>query len=702
VTRTPKIVLLTLAVSAALVGCGKNETPATDGTASTPAANETTYTLDQSKLPAYNAFQASDLDSSLDACTAFGDYVNSKWLASNEIPADRTSWGAFTILDERSVAVQHQLAEQVAQVKNPNHIEKVVGDLWATGMDETRINEQGIEPIKADLTAIDALSDKDAIAAYLRDTAAKGENVLFGFGAEADFQNSAVNMAYASQGGLGLPDKTFYTDASKADKLKAYQAHVAKVLELAGVPAADAATQAEEVIKFETRLAKASKSSVELSRDVSLYYHPVTLADADKLTPNFSWTEFFKSQGVAAPEKFSLAIPAFHEEVSKALGDTDPAVWRAYLRFHTVDSASPYLSDAFADENYAFYGKTLNGQKEQKPRWKRVLGTIENGAGEAFGQLYVKVAFSPESKAKMETLVKNLADSLKERIQGLTWMSDETKAKAIAKWETFTPKIGYPDKWRDWSGLDTGRDSFLGNVRAANAFNYKFDLSKIGQPVDKTEWGMTPQTVNAYYNATKNEIVFPAAILQAPFFDAKADPALNYGGIGAVIGHEMMHGYDDSGSQFAANGNFDNWWTDADRKAFTERTDQLVAQFDGYESLPGVNVKGKLTLGENIGDLGGLTVAYDALQMALKEDPKANVEVDGYTQDQRFFMNWATVWRRNFTDGELRVRLNTDPHAPANFRANGAPSNMPSFAAAFECKAGQPMVRADDKRVVLW
>ncbi len=703
VTRTPKIVLLTLAVSAALVGCGKNETPAKDANASTPAAAEATqYTLDESKLPAYNAFQPSDLDTSKDACGAFGDYVNSKWLAANEIPGDRTSWGAFTILDERSVAVQHQLAEQVAQVKNPNHIEKIVGDLWATGMDEAKINAQGIEPLKADLTAIDGLQDKAAIADYLRSSAAKGDNVLFGFGAEADFKNSAVNLAYASQGGLGLPDSTYYTDAKNADKLKAYQAHVAKVLELSGVAAADAAKQAEDVVKFETRLAKASKSRVELSRNVELYYNPVTLADADKLTPNFSWTEFFKSQGVAAPEKFSLAMPAFHEEVSKALGDTDPSVWRAYLRFHTVDSASPYLADAFVQENYEFYGKTLNGQKEQKPRWKRVLGTIENDAGEAFGQLYVKVAFSPEAKAKMEELVKNLAASLKERIQGLSWMSDETKAKAIAKWETFTPKIGYPDKWRDWAGLQTNGDSYLGNMQAARAFNYRYMLDKIGKPVDKTEWGMTPQTVNAYYNATKNEIVFPAAILQAPFFDAKADPALNYGGIGAVIGHEMMHGYDDSGSQFAANGNFDNWWTDADRKAFTERTDQLVAQFDGYESVPGVFVKGKLTLGENIGDLGGLTVAYDALQMALKEDPKANVEVDGHSQDQRFFMNWATVWRRNFTDGELRVRLNTDPHAPANFRANGAPSNMPSYAAAFQCKAGDAMVRADDKRVVIW
>jgi putative endopeptidase len=702
ISRTPKIVLLTLAVSAALVGCGKTETPAADSAASTatpaPAAAPA-LTLDEAKLPAYNAFHPSDLDTSLDACTAFGDYVNSKWLAANEIPADRTSWGAFTILDERSVTVQHQLAEQVAAIKNPTGIEKIVGDFWASGMDEAKINAQGIEPLKADLTAIDSLQNKDAIADYLRSSAAKGQNVLFAFGPEADFKNSSMNMAYASQGGLGLPDTTYYTDARYADKLKAYQAHVAKVLELSGVAAADAAKQAADVVKFETRLAKASKSSVELSRNVELNYNPVTVADADKLTPNFSWSKFFEAQGVATPKTFSLAMPAFHQEVSKALGDTDPSVWRAYLRFRTVDTASPYLADAFVQESYDFYGKILNGQKEMKPRWKRVLGTIEDDAGEAFGQLYVKVAFSPEAKAKMEVLVKNLAAALKERIQGLTWMSDETKAKAIAKWETFTPKIGYPDKWRDWSGLTTTRDSYLGNVRAADEFNYRFALSKIGQPVDKTEWGMTPQTVNAYYNPLQNEIVFPAAILQPPFFDPKADDALNYGGIGAVIGHEMTHGYDDQGSRFGPTGNFENWWTPADTKNFSGLTGKLVKQFDSYK-VGDQHVNGSLTLGENIADLGGLATAYDALQKASagKEDPK----IDGFTRDQRFFFNWATVWRTKYTPENAKVRLATDPHAPSQFRAMGAPSNLPSFAAAFQCKAGSPMVRTGDQQVVIW
>ena len=328
-----------------------------------------------------------------------------------------------------------------------------------------------------------------------------------------------------------------------------------------------------------------------------------------------------------------------------------------------------------------------------------MLDTIESQAGEALGQMYVKVAFPAESKAKMETLVGNLRTALKARIEKLTWMSDETKKKAIAKWETFTPKIGYPDKWREWTGLSTNRDSYLGNVLAAQEFNYKWNLGKIGKPVDKTEWGMSPQTVNAYYNPLQNEIVFPAAILQPPFFDAKADDAYNYGGIGAVIGHEMIHGYDDQGSRFGPTGNFENWWTETDSTGFKNLTNKLVQQFDEYEAMPGKHVNGNLTLGENIADLGGLAVAYDALQRAQPDQSSSEV---GMTRDQRFFANWATVWRRSFKPEELNVRLTTDPHAPANFRAIGAPSNMPAFAKAFQCKAGDKMVRDGDKSIQIW
>ncbi|RDZ29750.1 peptidase [Lysobacter silvisoli] len=687
-----------------MVACTKkDETAAPAADAAQASADAGAVKIDDSKLPQVNRFQVGDLDTTKDACTDFGGYVNGKWLAANAIPGDRTSWGAFEMLDERSTAIQKQLAEKAAELPNATGVDKIVGDLYATGMDAAKINQQGIDPIKPELDAIAKLADKAQIADYLRSSAAKGQNVLFGFGAEADFKDSKNNIAYASQGGLGLPDPAYYlpsADKDQKDKLGKYEAHVAKVLELSGVAAADAAKQAKDVIAFETRLAKASKTSKELSRDVELYYNPVSMADADKLTPNFPWTKFFESQGVAPQKMFSLAMPDFHKEVSKMLDDVPAAQWQSYLRFHAVDGASPYLSDAFVQENFEFYRKTLRGQAELKERSKRVLDTVEEQAGEALGQMYVKVAFSPESKARMETLVKNLSEALKLRIEKLDWMSPDTKKKAMEKWASFTPKIGYPDKWREWAGLQTNRDSYLGNVMAATEFNYKWNLGKIGKPVDRTEWGMPPQMVNAYYNPLQNEIVFPAAILQPPFFDPNADDATNYGGIGAVIGHEMTHGYDDQGSRFGATGNFENWWQPTDAKGFSGRTDKLIAQFNGYEAMPGAHVDGKLTLGENIADLGGLATAYDAMVKATAGQP--DPKTDGLTRDQRFFLNWGTVWRRNFKPEELKVRLSTDPHAPANFRAIGAPSNLPAFAAAFSCKPGQPMVRDADKQVVIW
>ena len=700
IARKPQILILSLAVAATLAACAKKEeaAPVPDTAAKAPAALE--LKLDESSLPGVNRFQLTDLDTTKSACADFSGYANGKWLAANAIPSDRTSWGAFEMLDERSTAVQKQLAEQAAAHPGATGVEKIVGDLWATGMDEAKANAQGIEPIAPMLASIDGLQDKDAIVAYLNDSAAKGQAFLFGFGAEADFQKPDTNMAYAFQGGLGLPDKNFYFDADKKTIRDEYVKHIAKVLELSGVATADAQKQASDIMAFETRLAKVSKSNEEMSRDVSIYYNPVTLADADKLTPNFSWTKFFASQGVAPQEKFSLAVPAFHQEVSKMLGDTDAAAWRAYLRFHTIDGAAPYLSDAFANESFNFYNKTLRGQKEIEPRWKRVLSTIEAQSGEALGQMYVKVAFTPESKAKMETLVANLGTALKARIQNLAWMSDETKAKAMEKQAAFTTKIGYPDKWRDWSGLSTGRDSYFGNVQAATEFNYKWNLSKVGKPVDKTEWNMPPQMVNAYYNPLQNEIVFPAAILQPPFFDPNATDEMNYGGIGAVIGHEMTHGYDDQGSRFGPTGKFENWWSDADSKGFKALTGKLVAQFDGYRTEDGQKLNGNHTLGENIADLGGLATAYDAMKKATDGTP--DPMTDGLTRDQRFFLNWATVWRRNFTPEELKNRIATDEHALAQFRATGAPSNLPAFAAAFSCKAGDAMVRTGDQQVVIW
>jgi putative endopeptidase len=693
----PRVLALSLAVATA-VGGAMLATPQSADAAKSgkPAALK----LDESKLPPFNQFRATDLDASKNVCSDFGGHVNGKWLAGNAIPGDRTSWGAFEMLAERSIAVQRQLAEEAAKNARSTGVQKIVGDFWATGMDEAKINAQGIAPLKGRLAEIDGLRDGAGIAEYLRQSFARGEGAVFGFGPSADFKDSSMNIAYVAQAGLGLPDVEYYRKDEHKEKLAAYEKHVAKILELSGIAATDAAKQAKDVVAFETRLAKVSKSNEELSRDVSLYYNPISPAQADKLTPNFSWTRFFESQGIAAPKMFSFAIPDFHKEFDKMIADVPVANWKSYLRFHTVDGASPFLSEAFVQENFNFYRKTLRGQKEMKPRWKRVLDTIEGQAGEALGQMYVQVAFPPESKSQMQTLVNNLSDALKVRLENLSWMSPDTKKKALEKWATFTPKIGYPEKWRDWSGLKTTRNSYIENILAANAFNYRWNLAKIGKPVDKTEWGMSPQTVNAYYNPQQNEIVFPAAILQPPFFDPKADEARNYGGIGAVIGHEMIHGYDDQGSRFGPTGNFENWWTEADSKGFKALTDKLVAQFNGYEAAPGKFVNGNLTLGENIADLGGLAVAYDAMKRATagKTDPK----IEGLSRDQRFFMNWGTVWRRNFTPQELEVRLVTDSHAPANFRAIGAPSNHPAFATAFQCKAGDPMVRDGEKRIAIW
>ena len=694
--KSPKILLLSLSITAALAACQKPAEPA--ATAAKPAQAAT-------ELPPLAGFNVADLDTSKNACVNLADFVNSKWLAANPVPSDKTSWGSFEMLDERSVAASKGIAEAAAANTSATGIEKLVGDLYASGMDTAKVEAAGIAPMQPMLDRIAALKTPADIAQYLRDEFAAGRGEVFAFGAEADFKNSSQKIGYAFQGGLSLPEKAYYLEDGPDGKYKAireaFVQHVSKQLQNAGVAAADAGTQAKDVLAFETRLAKASLSPIEL-RNPENQYHYVTIADADKASPNFKWSEFFKANGVQA-DGFSLSQPKFFAEFDKMLVDVPLAQWQAYLRINAIDGMAPYLADKFNDERFDFYSRTLRGQKDQKPRWKRVMDTVENTAGEALGQLYVKQYFPAESKAAMETLVGNLSQALKARIEGLEWMSPETKAKAMDKWASFTPKIGYPDKWRSWEGLATSRDGYVQNVLAAAKFNHAYQMAKIGKPVDRSEWGMSPQTVNAYYNPLMNEIVFPAAILQPPFFDLKADPALNYGGIGAVIGHEMLHGYDDQGSQFDATGNFNNWWTKADRDGFESRTAKLVKQFDDYVAIDGLHVKGQLTLGENIADLGGLNVAWDAYQKALADAGKSGDDkIDGYTENQRFFMNWATVWRRAFTPDELKVRLNTDPHAPANFRAIGAPSNMPAFATAFGCKAGDPMVRADDQRVVIW
>ena len=653
-------------------------------------------------------FDASELNPSLGPCQDFNGFVNAKWVAANPIPADETSWGSFYVLRDKSLEAQHQLVQDAAKnaaTAQPGSIAQKIGWLYASGMDETAIDKAGFDPIKPELASIAALKTPKDIVAWLQQSFAKGDEQVFRFGAGADFKNAKMQIANADQGGLSLPTTDYYTKPEYKDIRDAYVKHVAKLFELTGVPAADAAKKAANVLAFETRLAQHSIPRVEMRKPEN-QYHFVSVADADKVTPHFEWNAFFKSQGIAVDKGFSLSQPKFFAEFDKMLTGVPAAQWRDYLSAHTIAGAAPYLSKPFQDESFAFNGKTLGGQPEQQVRWKRVLAAVNRSMGQGLGQLYVAKYFPPEAKARAAELVDNVRNALKNRIEHLDWMSDATKAKAIAKWNTFLPKIGYPDKWRSWDGLTVKADDYFGNLQAARKFNYDYDIAKIGKPTDRMEWFMTPQTVNAYYNPTDNTINFPAAILQPPFFYADGDDAINYGGIGAVIGHEASHGFDDQGSQFDGDGNNVNWWTKEDRAKFDARTQKLVDQFDAYTPLanhPDKHVNGRLTLGENIGDLGGLNAAYDALQMALAKNPKEAAEkIDGYTQDQRFFLNWARVWRGSTREQRQLVLLNADPHSPTQFRAIGAPSNMPAFAQAFSCKAGDAMVRSGDKQVKIW
>ena len=704
-----KPLLLAASVTFALAACGKQEQAAAPATAPAPAASApAAAATTASAAKPVSVFDASELDSSINACQDFNGFVNAKWIAANPIPNDHTSWGAFNQLAEQSLNTQHDIVEAAA--KNaaqaaPGSIEQKIGWLYQAGMDQDTINKDGFDPLKPKLDQIAALKSPADVAKFITDRFADGDQQVFNFGSGVDFKDAKIQIGFANQGGLGLPTPDYYTDPKQADLRDAYKAYIAKSLALTGVSDADAKKQADDVLAFETKLAKSSLSPTEL-RDLDNEYHFVTVKEADKVTPHFNWEQFFTAQGVTIDKGFSLSQPKFFAGFDKLLATAPISEWQAYLRFHAIDDASPYLSTAFQDNRFDFYGKTLSGQPEQKPLWKRVLGTVNASMGQALGHLYADKEFTPEAKQRAEDLVTNVREALKEHIENSDWMSDATKQKALDKWNKFLPKIGYPDHWRSWDGLDIKQGNYYGDVMAAGKFNYEYDLGHIGKPTDRTEWSMTPQTVNAYYDPSTNTINFPAAILQPPFFYANGDDAINYGGIGAVIGHESSHGFDDQGSQFDGDGNKADWWTAQDKAQFKARTAKLVDQFNNYAPLkdkPDVHVNGQLTLGENIADLGGLNVAYDALQNALKKNPtEAQDKIDGYTQDQRYFLSWARVWRNNIREKQALLYLNVDPHSPAALRAIGAPSNMTAFAESFQCKPTDPMVRSGDKQVKIW
>jgi len=680
-----------------------NTAPAPAQTASAPASGSTVAITPAQPI-------AFDLDDQYNPCNDFAEYVNAKWNKANPIPADQSTWGAFGILHERSMQQQKQILETAAQGAKDhkgNELEQKLGNLYAAGLDTATIDKLGYDPIKPQLAAIDALKTPADIADFINTSYDNGDSYVFDFGSGADFKDATKQIGYVFQDGLGLPTRDYYLSPKYKDIRDAYVKYIAKSLELVGTPEADAKKQADQVMKFETELAKASLSPTEL-RDLDNRYHFVTVADADKISPHFSWDKFFKAQDVDIGKGFSLSQPKFIAEFDKLLAHAPISQWQAYLKFHLVSNASPALSQAFEDNRFDFYGKTLSGQPEQKTRWKRVVGAVNDAMGMGLGELYVAKYFPPEAKQRAEQLVTNVRAALKEHIENLDWMSETTKKKALEKWALFLPKIGYPDKgeWRDWSGLTIQPGQWYASLEAASKYNYHYDIGKIGKATDRKEWHMTPQTINAYYSPSTNTINFPAAILQPPFFYAKGDDAVNYGGIGFVIGHESSHGFDDQGSQFDGHGNRLDWWTPQDKKKFDERTAALVKQYDSYAPIPGkpdLRVNGKLTLGEDIGDLGGLNIAYTALRTALKADPKeADQKIDGMTQDQRFFLNSARVWEGTARDKTAELLLNVDPHAPAKVRAFATAANMPQFAQAFQCKPGDKMMHTGDKLVKIW
>ena len=643
-----------------------------------------------------------NFDPEVPACVDFYLHGNGGWIKSNPIPPEYSTWSIGNEMRERNLRLLRQVLEEAAtQDAAPGSSARKIGDFYASGMDEAAIEKAGYEPIKADLAAIDALQDNAAVAALLMQWHARGIQPLFGFGALGDLKDSRMAIGYATQGGLGLPEREYYLkdDAESAALRARYRAHVQRLFELVGIPAADAGVQAGWVLELETRLAKASLDKVAM-RDPGNYYNIQDVAAAKRHTPHFDWRAYFDALGLDGLERFSLAQPGFFREADQLLAELPTAHWQAYLRWNLVDGAAPYLSNTFVEQDFAFNGRTLTGAKELRPRWKRVMDATSSQLGEALGELYVARTFPPEAKAKGLALVQDLQAALKARLSELDWMGDDTKARAMEKFATFTPKIGYPDTWRDYSALRIQPGRYADNVRAGIAFEARRDYARIGKPVDRGEWGMTPQTVNAYYNPLQNEIVFPAAIMQPPFFDPAMDDAVNYGAMGSVIGHELMHGFDDQGSKFDARGNYESWWGEQDRERFEARAGQLVEQFNRYVAVDGLRVNGELTLGENIADLGGLLVAHDAFRTTRQA--REGRPIDGLTPDQRFFLAYAQSWRRSYRPEALKLQVNTDPHSPANFRVVGPLSNMDSFARAFGCKDGDAMVNPVATRVRIW
>lgn len=644
-----------------------------------------------------------NMDFSVNPGDDFYTYASGNWVKNNPVPAKETRWGSFNQLRDFNINAVKALLEKAAADKNApaGSVTRRVGDFYAAGMDSAAIERLGFTPIKKDLARVAAVKDLPGILTEINYLRSNGiASPLYGFSIGQDRKNVENMVPQLSQGGIGLADRDYYLkdDARSQDIRAAYSKYIAQLFTLTGTPEANAKENAEAIFNIEKQLANAQLSRVEM-RDAYRTYNKFSVADFSRKTPNLNWQQILTALKVPGQDSLLVNNPAFFITADSLLQKVTVADWKIYLQWYILRGAAPYLSRSFVDANFAF-NQVVTGQKIPTPRWQRMSSLTDGNIGELLGQLYVKEYFKPAAKLRMEELVSNLRKAYGDRIQQLDWMSDATKQKALAKLAAFRPKIAYPNQWQPYDGLAVSRADFFQNIRNADAWGYNYMVSRLGKPVDRERWGMTPPTVNAYYNATLNEIVFPAGILQFPFFDPNADDAINYGGIGAVIGHEMSHGFDDNGSKYDADGTLRNWWTDEDRKKFDAKAEALAKQFDSYTVLDTLQVNGKLTLGENIGDLGGLNVAYAAFKMT--KQGQSNEKIDGLTPDQRFFLAWAQVWRTNILPQAAAQQLKTDTHSPGQYRTIGPLVNMDAWYKAFDVKESNKLYKKPEERIRIW
>jgi len=685
--RIPKAVLLLPILGAtALLG-------------SAPRASDT------QKIEYTPGLDLKSLDRSVDPCVDFYQFVCGGWLKTNPIPPDQTSWGQDSKLQEKNRLILRQILEEAAQ-PNPARtaVQQKIGDYYAACMDEPAVEASGVKALQPDLKRIRELKSARDLAGYLasyheRDVfTVLPTATLFSFTADQDFKDSTQYIPEADQGGIGLPDRDYYTkeDAKSREILTGYLAHVEKIFELLGEQPEVAAANAESVMRLETALAKGSMTRVE-RRDPASLYHKMTRAELQALTPSFDWNAYLAGVGLAGAQSLNVVAPEFFKTLEQELKSQPVDAWKTYLRWHLLHCNARYLPAAFVNADFDFFSKTMGGQKELQPRWKRCVRLVDRDLGEALGQIYVEKTFGPDGKQRTLKMVQEIEQAMERDIHQLPWMSEATKQQALDKLHLIRNKIGYPDRWRDYSSIAVRREDALSNVQRSVAFEFHRQLSKIGKPIDRGEWQITPATVNAYYNPQMNDINFPAGILQPPFFDKKIDDAVNYGDIGGIIGHELTHGFDDEGRQFDGQGNLRDWWTAADAKEFEKRASCVSDQYSEYPVVDDIKINGKLTLGEDVADLGGLTLAFMAWQEATRNQKRA--AMDGFTPEQRFFLGYGQGWCTNETPERLRMRAAMNPHSPDKYRANGVVSNMPEFQKAFACQAGQPMVGTSRCRV---